>query len=245
MELGGDAADYDIGDERVFKAAAPSEGMTFGEIAQKGISLGGKFTGESDLPEELNDFTKISVSRLAGDSLMGIYHDAPHNNNPPGFTVTFTEIEMDVETGKYDIVDMVTIGDCGTVVHPQGLKNQLVGGAVWGIGLAGYERHLYDPQNGLPASTGYWQSKIPTMMDTPAKIKTGWVDLPDPENPVGARGIGEPAMGAVAAALASAISDSLEGHLFNAAPVTADMIINHVAGVTSEAVPLAQNNFRG
>jgi len=245
MELGGDAADYDFGDERVFKAAAPSEGMTFAEIAQKGIALGGKFTGEAELPEELNDFTKISVSRLAGDALMGIYHDAPHNNNPPGFTVTFTEIEMDVETGKYDIVEMVTIGDCGTVVHPQGLKNQLVGGAVWGIGLTGYERHLYDPQNGLPASTGYWQSKIPTMMDTPAKIKTGWVDLPDPENPVGARGIGEPAMGAVAAALASAISDSLEGHLFNSAPVTADMIINHVAEVTSEAVPLAQNNFRG
>jgi CO/xanthine dehydrogenase Mo-binding subunit len=86
---------------------------------------------------------------------------------------------------------------------------------------------------------------VPTILDTPAKIRTGWVDLPDPENPVGARGIGEPAMGAVSAALTAAISDALDGHLFNASPITADMILNHLAGVTSEAVPLAQNNFRG
>ena len=62
---------------------------------------------------------------------------------------------MDIETGKYDIVEMVTIGDCGTVGHPQGFNNQLVGGAIWGIGLPGSERHLYAPQNGPPAPTGY------------------------------------------------------------------------------------------
>ena len=125
------------------------------------------------------------------------------------------------------------------------MKNQLVGGAVWGIGLSALEQHLYDPQNGLPASTGYWQSKVPTILDTPAKIQTGWVDLPDPENPVGARGIGEPSMGAVSAALTAAISDALDGHVFNAAPITVDMILNHLAGITTDAVPLAQNNYRG
>jgi hypothetical protein len=52
-------------------------------------------------------------------------------------------------------------------------------------------------------------------------------------------------MGAVSAALNAAISDALDGHLFNAAPVTADMIINHVAGISENSVPLAQNNFRG
>jgi CO/xanthine dehydrogenase Mo-binding subunit len=111
--------------------------------------------------------------------------------------------------------------------------------------LSGYERHLYDPQNGMPASTGYWQSKVPTYLDTPVKIETGWVDLPDPENPVGARGVGEPAQGSVSAALTAAITDALDGHIFGASPITADMIINHVAGTTENSVPLAQNNFRG
>jgi hypothetical protein len=52
-------------------------------------------------------------------------------------------------------------------------------------------------------------------------------------------------MGSVSAALNAAISDALDGHLFDAAPVTTDMIINHVAGISEEAIPLAQNNFRG
>jgi CO/xanthine dehydrogenase Mo-binding subunit len=245
MDLGGEPGDYEHGNERVYQTADNSVGMTFAEIGQRGLELGGKFTGEAEVPEDLNDFTKLSVSRLAGTALMGLFKDPAHNNNPPGFTVTYTEIELDTETGKYEILDMVSIAECGTVVHPQGLANQLRGGAVWGIGLSGYERHLYDPQNGIPASTGYWQSKVPTYLDTPANIGTGWVDLPDPENPVGARGIGEPSMGAVSAALTAAISDALDGHIFNAAPITADMIINHVAGVSSEAIPLAQNNFRG
>jgi len=244
-DLGGEAADYDVSDERVHQIADATVGMTYAQVAQRAMELGGKYTGEAELPEELHEFTAISVSRLAGSGFMGVFHDSNHEGNPPGFTVTCTEIELDTETGKYEILDMISIGECGTVLHPQGLKNQLVGGAVWGIGLSGYERHLYDPQNGLPASTGCWQSKVPTYLDTPSKIQTGWVDLPDPENPVGVRGIGEPAMGAVSAALTAAISDALDGHIFNAAPITADMIINHVAGVDSEAVPLAQNNFRG
>jgi hypothetical protein len=52
-------------------------------------------------------------------------------------------------------------------------------------------------------------------------------------------------MGSVSAALTAAISDALGGHLFNAAPVTADMIVNHLAGTSEDAKPLAQNNFRG
>ena len=245
MDLGGAAADYDIDGSRVYQITDNTVGMTYAAVAQRALDLGGKFTGEAEVPEDLNSLTALSVSRLAGSALMGIYHDPRHAGNPPGFAVAMIEIELDTETGKFDIIELVNIAECGTVVHPQGLKNQLVGGAVWGIGLSVLERHLYDPQNGIPASTGFWQSKIPTYLDTPANIGTGWVDLPDPENPVGARGIGEPSMGSVSAALNAAISDALDGHLFDAAPVTTDMIINHVAGISEEAIPLAQNNFRG
>ena len=244
-DLGGSAEDYDVDGARVRRNDDESVGYTYAEVAQRAMELGGKYTGEAELPEELAEWTQISVSRLAGTGFMGVFHDPRHEGNPPGFTVTCCEIELDTETGKYEILDMVSIGESGTIVHPQGMKNQLVGGAVWGIGLSGYERHLYDPQNGIPASTGYWQSKVPTYLDTPVKIETGWVDLPDPENPVGARGIGEPSMGSVSAALTAAISDALDGHIFGAAPITADMIINHLAGTDENAVPLAQNNFRG
>ena len=244
-DLGGDPADYDVSNERVHQIADESVGYSYAEVAQRAIELGGKYTGSAELPEELAEWTQIAVSRLEGTGFMGIFHDPRHEGNPPGFTVTACEIELDKETGKIDILEMISIGEAGTIMHPKGMDNQLVGGAVWGIGLSAYERHLYDPQNGLPASTGYWQSKVPTYLDTPVKIETGWVDLPDPENPVGARGIGEPSMGSVSAALTAAITDALDGHIFGASPITADMIVNHVAGTSEEAVPLAQNNFRG
>ncbi|MDG2141257.1 MAG: xanthine dehydrogenase family protein molybdopterin-binding subunit [Gammaproteobacteria bacterium] len=244
-DLGGAVEDYDISNERVHQISDETVGMTFAEVAARGIEIGGKYTGSAELPEELAEWTQIAVSRLAGTGFMGVFHDPQHEGNPPGFTVTCIEIELDKETGKYEILDLINVAESGTIMHPKGMENQLVGGAVWGIGLSGYERHLYDPQNGMPASTGYWQSKVPTYLDTPVKIQTGWVDLPDPENPVGARGVGEPAQGSVSAALTAAITDALDGHIFGASPITADMIINHVAGTTENSVPLAQNNFRG
>jgi CO/xanthine dehydrogenase Mo-binding subunit len=55
------------------------------------------------------------------------------------------------------------------------------------------------------------------------------VNEPDPQSPVGSRGVGEPAQGSAAAALTSAIADALGGHIFNRTPITSDMIVNHVA----------------
>ena len=244
-DLGGAADEYDISDERVHRIDDDSVGYSYAQVARRAMELGGRYTGEAELPEDLAEWTQIAVSRLAGSGFMGVYHDPAHSGNPPGFTVSAVEIELDLETGKFEVIDMASVADSGTVVHPQGMKNQLVGGAVWGIGLSALERHLYDPQNGIPASTGYWQSKVPTYLDTPVKIETAWVDLPDPENPVGARGVGEPSQGSVSAALNAAISDALNGHLFNKTPVTTDMIINYLAGTEEDAVPLAQNNYRG
>ena len=66
-------------------------------------------------------------------------------------------------------------------------------------------------------------------MDVPIETVQEAVNIPDPQNPTGGRGIGEPTQGAMAA-LASAISDALDGHLFNSAPTTTDMIIDHLAG---------------
>jgi xanthine dehydrogenase molybdenum-binding subunit len=140
------------------------------------------------------------------------------------------KIEVDLETGKYEILEYVGTADCGTVLHPRGLAHQIRSGAVMGIGMAGLERIVYDPQNGLPANVGFYQSKPPSYLDVPPTMEAEFVDKPDPMNPVGARGIGEPLMGCAAAALLSAISDALDGTYFNRTPILPDMIINAVAG---------------
>jgi CO/xanthine dehydrogenase Mo-binding subunit len=242
-EHGGTPEDYEIGEERVFNLRDPSKNLTYAQAASKAIELGGKFSGEV-APADINPITQRAVEGLAGTGLIGVAKDnLPGQGQPPGVLVGFCEIELDRDTGKYQILDYTAIADCGTVVHPKNFENAMRGGAVWGVGLAALERHVYDPQNGLPANTGLYQAKPPTYLDVNLDTQAGAVNIPDPQNPTGGRGIGEPTQGASAAALASAISDALDGHLFNSAPTTTDMIINHLAGNEYSTKSLKTNTF--
>jgi len=241
--MGGEPDDYDIDGQRVFLRDNAAQGMSYGAIAARAIQLGGEFSGGA-WPEDINEITQRSVQGLAGTGLIGVAKDnLPQDGVIPGLAVAFCEIELDTETGKYDILDYVGIAECGTVLHPLGLAQQMKGGAVWGMGMAGLERHVYDPQNGLPANVGMHQCRIPTYLDVPLVTRADAVDIPDPQNPFGARGIGEPAMGCSVAALQSAISDALDGHIFGRSPVSPDMIVNHVAGRDQSFMPLQTNNF--
>ena len=241
--MGGEPDDYDIDGKRIFNIETPEQGMSYGAIAARAIQLGGAYSGQN-WPEDIHEVTQRSVQNLAGSGLIGVAKDnLPREGVIPGLACAFVEIELDLETGKYEILEYVGIAECGTVVHPQGLAQQMKGGAVWGMGMAGLERHVYDPQNGLPANVGYHQCGIPSYLDVPSVTRTGAVDIPDPQNPFGARGIGEPAMGCSVAALTSAISDALDGHMFGRTPVSADMIINHVTGREQSFLPLQTNNF--
>ncbi|MEQ8509710.1 MAG: xanthine dehydrogenase family protein molybdopterin-binding subunit [Rhodospirillaceae bacterium] len=228
-DFGGAPEDYDVGDDKVFSIANPETHLTFAQAAQRAIDLGGKFSGQ-EMPDDIHQITKDSVMAMAGTGLIGVAKDKiPFEQLPPALAVGFMKIELDVETGKYEILEYSGTADCGTVIHPKGLSHQIRSGAVMGIGMAGLERIVYDPQNGLPANVGFYQNKPPSYLDVPPEMDTGFVDKPDPMNPVGARGIGEPLMGCAAAALLSAISDALGGVYFNRTPVVPDMIINALA----------------
>ena len=58
---------------------------------------------------------------------------------------------------------------------------------------------------------------------------------------MGAKGVGEPVMGAASAALVCAISAALEGHYFNRTPIVRDMIVNASAGRSQSHKPLQIN----
>ena len=70
-----------------------------------------------------------------------------------------------------------------------------------------------------------YQNRPPTILDVPANMKWAAVGLPDPETPVGARGIGEPPVGAGCCAILNAISDALGDDIFRRAPVNLDTIL--------------------
>lgn len=242
MDLGGSLDDYEVRDDMVFKKSSPSKSMSFSEVAASAIKKGGKYSG-NEVPEDINPITKSSVAALRGSGLIGVAKDkAPYDKMPPALAVGFMKIELDLETGKHEILDYVGTPECGTVIHPKGLAHQVRGGAVMGIGMAALERIVYDPQNGLPANVGFYQAKPPSYLDVPAQMKVDFVDKPDPQNPMGVRGIGEPLMGCAAAALLSAISDALGGIYFNRTPIVPDMIINALAKQDQSYKPLQISN---
>ena len=228
--LGGAASDYDIADETVFAKADPSRSMTYAAAAQRAIELGGRYSGE-EVPPDINDVTKLGVAVIAGTGLVGVAKDnIAVTGMVPAIAVGFVEIELDKETGKIDIVDYLGVADCGTVLHPMGLSAQIRSGAVMGFGMGLSERHIYDPQNGLPGNVGLIQAKPASYLDVPSHMQTLAVDIVDPQNPIGSKGIGEPVEGCATAAVLAAVSDALGGHYFNRAPVLPDMIVNAAVG---------------
>lgn len=230
MDLGGEPSDYELRNETVYATSDESKVMTMAQVAARATELGGKYDGQ-EVPDDIFILTKNSTAGIAGSGLVGVAKDnIPLTGTVPALATGFMMIELDLETGKYEILDYVATADCGTVLHPQGLDQQIRGGAIMGIGMAVMEKAVYDPQNGLPANVGFYQAKPPSIMDVPSDMTTGAVDQPDPQNPVGAKGIGEPLMGCAASALVCAISDALGGHYFNRTPIMPDMIINAAAG---------------
>jgi xanthine dehydrogenase molybdenum-binding subunit len=228
--LGGQVEDYDIANERVFNVNNTDLSLSYAECAQYAVEFGEHFDG-TEVPSNLHEITVLSVNELIGSGLIGVAKDEiPRQGLVAGIAVGACEIELDTETGKVEILNYFGISDCGTVLHPQSLATQIKGGAVQGFGMVLSEKHIYDPQNGLPGNIGFLQNKPPSYLDVPSVMDAGAVEIPDPQNPVGAKGMGEPPLGCAAAALTCAISNALGGVYFNRVPITPDMIINNQSG---------------
>jgi len=222
--LGGKPEDYDVGNERVFHKRGGA-GMTLAQAAEHAIQLGGIYDGH-EMSADLNKVTKASVAALAGQGLIGAARDNyPHDGVTFSYVASFAEIEVDVETGKYSIVDFLAYADVGTVIHPHALGGQVLGRSTLGIGHAIGQKWVFDPHYGMMVSKRFHHSKPPTILDVPVDMQWEALDIPDPETPVGARGIGEPPVGGGCAAILNALTDALGDEIFRRAPVNADTIL--------------------
>ncbi len=223
-DLGGKPEDYDVAGERVFRKGGGA-GMSLARAAQRAVQLGGAYDGH-ELPKDINKFTVVSATALSGQGLMAVARDNyPHDGNTFSFVATFAEVEVDVETGQYHILDFLAYADVGTVLHPKALGGQILGRSILGIGHALGQKWVYDQQYGLPVAKRFHHTKPPTILDIPDKMAWAAVELPDPETPIGARGIGEPPVGGGCAAILNALSDALGDEIFRRAPVTSDVIL--------------------
>jgi xanthine dehydrogenase molybdenum-binding subunit len=224
-DLGGSPDDYTLGGERVHHKSSVARGMGYAQAAKRAIELGGKYDGH-ELPDNINAFTKTSAAALAGLGLMGVGKDEyRHDGDTYSFVAGFAEVEVDVETGTIRLVDYLGVGDVGAVVNPRSLHGQILGGSCLGIGHALMQKWVYDQHYGVALATRFHYNKPLTILDVPAVMNTAVVGIPDPETPVGARGVGEPPVGAGYGSVLNAIADALGEDVFRRAPVTADIIL--------------------
>ena len=208
------------------KVSGPGGTMTFAQAAQKAIELGGKFDGH-EMNEDLNNFTKTSVKALAGQGLIAAAKDSyPRDGQSQSYVVGFAEVEVDTETGHVEVIDFAAIGDVGTIMNPRSLKGQLFGGSMLGLGHAKTQRWAYDQHYGVALARRFYQNKPPTILDAPQNFTGDAVNIPEPETPVGARGVGEPPVGAAYGAIMNAIADALGDEIFRKSPVSADIVLN-------------------
>jgi xanthine dehydrogenase molybdenum-binding subunit len=231
MDLGGRPEDYEVGNGRVFRKGSAGGVLTFATAARRAIELGGKFDGH-EVPGQVHAMTKSSVKALAGQGLVGVAKDEyPRDGLTYSFVAGFAEVEVDVETGAYRIVDYLAVADVGTVMHPRSLGGQLHGGAAQGFGHAATQRLVYDKTYGVALARRLHYNRPPTILDVPLAMTWDAVNLPDPYNPVGAKGIGEAAIGAGAAAVLCALTDAVGDGLVGRTPVLPEMVLAAIEAI--------------
>ena len=238
MDLGGRPEDYDTSGGRVYRRTNPSQGMTLARAATRAIELGGRYSGE-EFNDDLNDMTKASVTGLAGQGLVAAARDNfGGEGGLQSWVVGFAEVELDIETGKVDIVHYTAVTDCGVVVHPRSLGGQIFGGSIQGMGIAMSQKWVFDPVWGVSFAKRLYTARPPGILDVPIDMQWAAVELPDPQTPVGAKGIGEPCVGAGSASLTSAISDAMEGTCLCRTPLTPDILLAEIEGRAPAYSPL-------
>jgi CO/xanthine dehydrogenase Mo-binding subunit len=222
--LGGNAEDYEVAGGRVSRKGGGA-GLSLAQAAQKAIVLGGIYDGH-EAPSDVNKRTKAAVAALAGQGLVVAAKDNhPRDGDTYSFVASFAEVEVDVETGKYNLTDFLAYGDVGTVLHPHSLGGQMLGRSTLGIAHAIGQKWVIDPEYGMTVAKRFYQNKPPTILDVPVDMQWNALNIPDPETPVGARGVGEPPVGGGCAAVLNALSDALGDEIFQRAPVNADTIL--------------------
>jgi CO/xanthine dehydrogenase Mo-binding subunit len=131
---------------------------------------------------------------------------------PYTFSVNKAVVEVDDETGKVDVIEVIACHDSGKIINPMLAEGQIEGGCAMGVGYAIMEEVIFS--KGVIKNSNFNDYIIPTSKDVP-KIKTLFVEELEDSGPYGAKGLGEPSMIATAPAVINAIYDAVGVRIYD------------------------------
>jgi CO/xanthine dehydrogenase Mo-binding subunit len=172
--------DLEIVDGDVRPIGSPDRGMALAELAGKVLSFGSRY------------------APVEG------YGGTAQTSRAPGAAAHLSHVRVDRETGAVTLLHHVIAQDVGKALNPALVSGQLLGGVTQGFGWALFEQLAYDDDGQL--RTGSFVEYAMPSIDTVPPIEAEIVEVPAPDGPFGAKGVGEPPVVGVPAAVANAIA---------------------------------------
>ena len=207
--------------DQVCAAAAAELGASAESIDVRG---GAVFVGGEESGKTVQDILQ------AGDMLplqVTVTDDLPLEKTGAPYLAAFAEVEVDVETGKVDVVRLIVVHDAGTVMYPPGAEGQQIGAQVQAIGEALYEEVVYDEASGQPLSFDWVGYTMPTMLDMPT-VEPLLLEVWKGAGEYGACGVGESAITCTPRAILNAIYNAT-GVRINEIPAKPEKVLEALA----------------
>jgi xanthine dehydrogenase YagR molybdenum-binding subunit len=161
------------------------------------------------------------VDRIEREKPTSFEKDDKHARNT--HSAVFAEVKIDEQLGVIRVTRVVSAIAAGRILNPKTAHNQIMGGMIWGIGMALHEETLLDHRFGRIMNANYGEYHVPVNADV-HDIKVIFVDEPDDIiNPLGIKGVGEIGLVGVAAAIANAVYHAT-GKRVRDLPITLDKL---------------------
>ena len=181
------------------------------------------------------------------DVAMDSYYDRIHadpiksdvsanvRNSSIAYGVTFVAVEVDLRTGKIEVLEIYNVHDSGRIMNPQLAEGQVHGGVSMALGAALLEQLLFDPATGKALNNNLLDYKLPTILDTPT-IHAAFVETVDAAGTFGSKALGECPVISPAPAIRNAVLDAT-GVAFSRIPLYPQVVFEKFRelGVLMEA----------
>lgn len=190
-------ADLVLRNGRVEIAGVPGSGLTLTEVVEQAQRRSGPIAGHGS-------FTRPGVPAMPGCA-SGHFIEAI---DVPVFNVHDCEVAVDPDTGQVEVLSYTVVQDVGRAINPAGIRAQIQGGVVQGLGYALHEEITIGP-DGRVLQTGLESYRLPSALDSVAVDAVLHEGAPS-IGPLGAKGAGEVPILNVPAAVACAVCAAID-----------------------------------
>jgi len=203
--------------KQIAEVAADKLEAEAGDLVVEGKRVYVKGTKEKGL--SLAQVAQLSMTHKRGPIVS--IQSAAQFPNQPAFSVHVADVEVEPETGQVKVLRYVAAQDVGTAINPLSARGQIQGSVIQGLGQALSEACVF--KNGKMLNPTFLDYKIFSSLDAP-RVEVHLVEHAAEGGPFGAKGIGEPSIVPVPAAVANAIYDAVGARIFEL-PLSAEKIL--------------------